>query len=140
MREQRRFDEEAKAALEALKKEKILQELAEEYEVHPNQISAWKKQLLSGASGIFEPKNQKEKKLEQARRKEQERRAQRGPHSAPSSLHRGTACGGLPFSLRNPIPSWGGFASGVVLRCKQQCCSAKCYIEDVKPRDSSQSA
>lgn len=61
MREQRRFDEEAKAALEALKKEKILQELAEEYEVYPNQISAWKKQLLSGASGIFEPKNQKEK-------------------------------------------------------------------------------
>jgi len=40
LREQRRFDEEAKAALEALKKEKILQELAEEYEVHPNQISA----------------------------------------------------------------------------------------------------
>ena len=46
--------------------------MAEEYEVHPNQISAWRKQLLSGASGIFERKNQKEKELEQVKRKEQE--------------------------------------------------------------------
>jgi transposase-like protein len=74
LRQRRRFDDEfkAKVALEALKEEKTLQELAEEYEVHPNQISAWKKQLLSGASGIFERKNQKEKELEQAKRKEQE--------------------------------------------------------------------
>ena len=74
MRQRRRFDDEfkAKVALEALKEEKTLQELADEYEVHPNQISAWKKQLLSGASGIFERKNQKEKELDQAKRKEQE--------------------------------------------------------------------
>ena len=74
MRQRRRFDDEfkAKVALEALKEEKTLQELAEEYEVHPNQISAWKKQLLSGASGIFDRKNQKEKELEQAKRKELE--------------------------------------------------------------------
>jgi len=74
LRQRRRFDDEfkAKVALEALKEEKTLQELADEYEVHPNQISAWKKQLLSGASGIFERKNQKEKELDQAKRKEQE--------------------------------------------------------------------
>jgi len=59
-------------ALEALKEEKTLQELAKEYEVHPNQISAWKKQLLSGASGIFVRKRQKEKELVQTKRREQE--------------------------------------------------------------------
>ena len=61
MRERRRFDEtfKAKVALEALKEEKPLQELAGEYEVHPNQISTWKKQLLEGASTLFERKNKK---------------------------------------------------------------------------------
>ncbi len=40
----RKFDEEfkVKVALEALKEEKTLQEIAEEYEFHPNQISAWR--------------------------------------------------------------------------------------------------
>ena len=41
----KRFDEQFKAtvALEAVKEERTLQELAEKYQVHPNQISAWKK-------------------------------------------------------------------------------------------------
>ena len=36
----------SQVALEALKNQKTLNELAAEYEVHPNQISKWKKQLL----------------------------------------------------------------------------------------------
>lgn len=43
----------AKVALEAVKGMKTLAELATEYQVHPNQISDWKKQLLSHAPEIF---------------------------------------------------------------------------------------
>jgi transposase-like protein len=43
----------AKVALEAMKGEQTLSELAERFQVHPNQISQWKKQLLAGAEDIF---------------------------------------------------------------------------------------
>ena len=58
----KRFDEQFKAtvALEAVKEERTLQELAEKYQVHPNQISAWKKKLLEQSATIFERKNKKE--------------------------------------------------------------------------------
>jgi transposase-like protein len=44
----------AKVALEAAKEEKTLAELAQKYEVHANQISAWKQELLAGMSSLFE--------------------------------------------------------------------------------------
>ena len=40
-------------ALAALKGEKTLAELAQHYDVHPNQITAWKAQLAAGAVGVF---------------------------------------------------------------------------------------
>ena len=42
-----------KVAIEALKEEYTLQELAQKYGVHPMQISTWKRELLAGAEQIF---------------------------------------------------------------------------------------
>ncbi|MDF1569187.1 MAG: transposase [Spirochaetaceae bacterium] len=74
MRQRRRFSDEfkAKVAIEAIKEEKTLQELAEEFQVHPNQISGWKKQLLENSGKIYERKNTKDKELENAEKKQEE--------------------------------------------------------------------
>ena len=37
----------------AIKGEKTLAELAQEYDVHPNQITAWKAQVMEGVTGLF---------------------------------------------------------------------------------------
>jgi len=40
-------------ALAAIKGEKTLAELTQQYDVHPNQITAWKVHLVGAASGLF---------------------------------------------------------------------------------------
>ena len=43
----------AKVALEAVRGGKTLAELAKQYDVHPNQITDWKSQLLEKAASVF---------------------------------------------------------------------------------------
>src|ERR1700740_1582079 len=44
----------AKVALAALKNDRTIGQLAEQVDVHPNQITSWKEQLLAGAADVFE--------------------------------------------------------------------------------------
>jgi len=45
----------AKVALAAVKGDRTLAQLAEQFEVHPNQIASWKAQLEGGAADVFGP-------------------------------------------------------------------------------------
>jgi putative transposase len=51
----------AKIALEAARGQKTTAELASEFDVHANQVSAWKKRLLEGAPDIFASGSSREK-------------------------------------------------------------------------------
>ena len=55
----------AKVALDAVRSLKTLGELATEYKVHPNQISQWKRELLSHSSEIFSGKRSSNLKTEE---------------------------------------------------------------------------
>ena len=45
----------SKVALAAIKDDRTLAQLAEQFDVHPNQITTWKAQLESGAADVFGP-------------------------------------------------------------------------------------
>ena len=61
MRKNYSADFKSRVALEAIKGERTLAELASMYEVHPNQIRAWKKRLLAEVSDIFSDRRRKKK-------------------------------------------------------------------------------
>lgn len=65
-------DFKAKVVIEALKERSTIEELARKYELHPNQITTWKKAFLANASAAFggneneaEEKKRKETEMEQ---------------------------------------------------------------------------
>jgi putative transposase len=56
----------AKVALEAVKGERSLSELASKYEVHPNQIGQWRKALLAELPGLFSEKRHRQEQNDEA--------------------------------------------------------------------------
>jgi transposase len=71
----KRYDKEfkAKVAIEALRGEKTLQEIAIAHAVHPNLVALWKKQLIESAGQLFEKAGKdKEAEAETAERKQDE--------------------------------------------------------------------
>ena len=64
-RRRHRSEFKARVALEALKGQKTLNELASEFGVHPVQIAQWKRQLLDASTGIFEGGSTSRRELEQ---------------------------------------------------------------------------
>lgn len=63
----RRFSSEFKSrlALEVIKEQRLLNEIASEHGVHPNQLLQWKKQLLESLPGVFADKRVKENKAQE---------------------------------------------------------------------------
>ncbi len=55
MTTRRRFtaDFKARVALEALRGDRTIQEIATKHKVHPNQVSAWKRQAVDGLGAVF---------------------------------------------------------------------------------------
>ncbi len=55
MTTRRRFtgDFKAKVALEALRGDRTIQEIASRHKVHPNQVSTWKRQAMEGLGAMF---------------------------------------------------------------------------------------
>ena len=71
MRKQHSKEFKAKVAIDALRGEKTVQEIAQKYEIHPNQVTLWKKQLIDNATSAFD-KGGDDKLLEESEKKQDE--------------------------------------------------------------------
>jgi transposase len=61
-RTRRSAEQKGKIAIEAVKDQRSINEIAKEYEVHPVQVSKWKKELVEKAKSIFQDKRCKAQK------------------------------------------------------------------------------
>ena len=64
MKKRRSFDDKfkGKVALHAIREQQTLNQIASQYEVHPNQVSDWKKTLVQNAHQLFASSKAKGKK------------------------------------------------------------------------------
>jgi len=64
MSQRKRYSSKLKAqvALEALKNQRTLAQIAGEYDIHPNQVTRWKQQMLQELPQIFDNGRQKQEK------------------------------------------------------------------------------
>jgi len=64
MATRKRYDSQFKAqvALEAIKNQRTISEIASDYGVHPNQVSKWKREALEGLPEIFSNKQKKQQR------------------------------------------------------------------------------
>ena len=74
MEKRRHFtpEEKAKIVIEVLREEKTLNEIAAEYEIHPNLLSRWKTEFISNAGRVFSKETDEVEKVKQAYEKEKD--------------------------------------------------------------------
>ena len=67
-----RWSKEAKfkIALEAMKGDKTIAQIAEEHKVHPNQVSEWKRQLLEHGADVFSTVSERAQAMDEREREE----------------------------------------------------------------------
>ena len=72
MTKRRRFSAEFKSrvALEALRGDKTIQEIAAKHKVHPNQVSTWKRQAVDGLDTVFSNGAERERRDHESEVKE----------------------------------------------------------------------
>ena len=83
----------ARVALEALKGIKTIQQIAKDFDVHPVQVSDWKKTMTEGAAGVFGPVSPSVAG-----------RRRGHPPGSPAGL--AVSLRSAPSQGRSPFPSW----------------------------------
>ncbi len=106
-------DFKAQVALEAVKERKTLAELAQQFNLHPNQISNWKGLLVSSAAGIFQETTQVSMRNRLLKKREagstSRWTADRGQHQGPqvtSGVGMAQKISTLPEAVRQDLVDW----------------------------------